>query len=242
MKRRHFIIGDVHGMFDALTTLVESFELNPYDVLIFVGDLVDKGPHSALVVRYVRELSNFYNVIVVEGNHEEKHRRFRKSGNTNMVGADEMATITDELSAKDIAFMETFVPFHYVPEHDVLVVHAGIPANMQEFPETVEQALSLKGAKRKQFQAIMRTRYVDADTGSMVVWGEEKEADPFWADVYDGRFGHVVFGHEPLEEVTRFPHATGVDTGAVYGRALSALVYTEGASEPFVMSVEVGDA
>jgi len=66
--------------------------------------------------------------------------------------------------------------------------------------------------------------------GSFVSFGEERSIDPFWADVYDGRFGHVFFGHNPWKKAKspkQFPHATGLDLGAVYGRFLAAAVLTE---------------
>jgi ADP-ribose pyrophosphatase YjhB (NUDIX family) len=235
MSRRYLIVGDVHGMFEALSALVASFRPRQDDVLVFVGDLVDKGPDSAAVVRFVRELAARYEVVLVEGNHEEKHRRFRRTRNMSMIGAEEMASITDELSTADVTFLETAVPFYRIPEHGVLVVHAGIPANMSYFPASLEEAALLTGKEKRHFARIQRTRYVDAVSGEAVTLGEEKEGDPFWADIYDGRFGFVVFGHEPLPEVTFFPYAAGIDTGAYRGGALSALVYGEGT--PYVLAV-----
>ena len=83
---RYIIIGDVHGMLVELQALIEKVELRPDDCIVFVGDLVDKGPSPEGVVRYVKALSEDYDVVVVEGNHEEKHRRFRKSQNMEMKG------------------------------------------------------------------------------------------------------------------------------------------------------------
>lgn len=61
----HYIIGDVHGHYDTLMQLVERL---PDDAkLIFVGDLIDRGPKSAEVVRFVREGG----YACVMGNHEE---------------------------------------------------------------------------------------------------------------------------------------------------------------------------
>ena len=69
----------------------------------------------------------------------------------------------------------------------------------------------------------MRTRYIDAQKG-FIGLGHEKSGDPYWADVYDGRFGHVIFGHQPfLEGVKYFNHATGIDTGASFWRLSDCL-------------------
>ena len=98
---------------------------------------------------------------------------------------------------------------------------------MKHFPESVEEIYALSNKRRKAFERIMRTRYLDPATGKMLELGKNKPGDPFWAEVYDGRFGHVVFGHEPLYGVTFFPYATGIDTSAVYGGLLTALVYED---------------
>jgi hypothetical protein len=77
--------------------------------------------------------------------------------------------------------------------------------------------------------------------GSFVSFGEERDIDPFWAEVYGtgGRkalFGHLYFGHSPFigSEPKRFPHATGLDTGAVYGGSLTAAVLVDGREPSFV--------
>ena len=61
----HYVIGDVHGHYDTLMELVAKL---PKDAkLVFVGDLIDRGPKSAEVIRFVRE----GNHSCVMGNHEE---------------------------------------------------------------------------------------------------------------------------------------------------------------------------
>ena len=75
---RHILIGDVHGMDSALEVLLERVAPTAADQIIFVGDLVDKGPDSAGVVRRVRELSDTNDVVLVLGNHEDTHARYRK--------------------------------------------------------------------------------------------------------------------------------------------------------------------
>lgn len=86
--------------------------------------------------------------------------------------------------------------------------------------------------------AIVVKRKQVRPAGSFVSLGQEKDSDPFWAEVYDGRFGHVFFGHSPFISETgepkRFPHATGLDTGAVFGGHLTAAVLEEGQEVRFV--------
>lgn len=75
------------------------------------------------------------------------------------------------------------------------------------------------------------TRKKVAERGSFLSLGKETSDDPYWADVYDGRHGHVYFGHQPFlddEAPKLFPHATGLDLGAVFGGHLAAVVLEEG--------------
>ena len=237
---RTIIIGDVHGMVVELQSMLEKIESHATDTFVFVGDLVDKGPEAIETVRLIRNLSEQFNIVVLQGNHEEKHNRYRKhlaSDNgvaDTMTGADEMGELTKAMSEKDKDFMEDFVPFHKIQDYEILVVHAGIPGNMKEFPGTIVETLTFSNEQRKSLSRILRTRHINIETGEAIRLGEETEADPFWAEVYDGRFGHVVFGHEPfMEGVRKFPHATGIDTGAVFGGSLTAMIL-EGGKRKFV--------
>lgn len=66
--------------------------------------------------------------------------------------------------------------------------------------------------------------------GEFVSLGKEQEGDVFWAEVYDGRHGHVFFGHQPFlrENPVKFPHATGIDLGCVHGNKLCAVILNSG--------------
>ncbi|MEB3828854.1 metallophosphoesterase family protein [Phormidium sp. CCY1219] len=65
-KGRRIVIGDVHGHYDALMRLIEAIAPGEGDRLYFLGDLIDRGPQSARVVKFVRESS--YQCLL--GNHE----------------------------------------------------------------------------------------------------------------------------------------------------------------------------
>jgi|TARA_R100000306_G_C4381617_1_gene145095 aryl carrier-like protein len=244
MDGRLLIIGDVHGMLDALRQLVGELDIQPSDTLVFVGDLIDKGPDSIGVLSYVEALRRHasFEVILVEGNHEDRMRRYLRNRKVRPKVATEQATHTPELeqlskqlTAERLAFLDWSVPFFHCKSLDVLVVHGGIPGTMSTFPASIEAAKSLTGRKAKSFEKIFRTRYVDAASGKFLALGAQRPDDPFWAETYDGRFGHVVFGHQPfLEGPAEFPYATGIDTGAVHGGGLTALVCAPDAPRRFL--------
>jgi len=240
------IIGDVHGALGPLVALVETLGLNLGDRLVFVGDIVDKGPDPAGVVRFVRQLSETapYEVVLVEGNHEDRHRRYHintaerpKVARAMAAEAPELTALDADLSEDDRVFLATAIPFLRLPDWGALVVHGGIPGTMRSFPESVEQANQWHGSRGKAFRKILRTRYVSADTGRYLALGHNQPGDPFWAEDYDGRFGHVIFGHQPwLDGPACFAHATGIDTAAVHGGQLTALVLP-GDGDPYFESV-----
>ncbi|HEY9661629.1 MAG TPA: metallophosphoesterase family protein [Allocoleopsis sp.] len=67
MVGRRIFIGDVHGHYDGLMQLLELVAIGSADQVHFVGDLIDRGPKSAEVVRFIRE--NAYPCVL--GNHEQ---------------------------------------------------------------------------------------------------------------------------------------------------------------------------
>lgn len=231
---RTIVIGDVHGCVEEFNELLNALApVAGVDAVVLCGDLVDKGPHSAAVVARARALRDSgVDTVLVLGNHEEKHGRFRArlaagTDVTALKGHEEMASITDGLSSEDVAFLDSAVLFHRLPEHDVTVVHAGIPLNVAALPEDMS---TLSRKERDRLALVCRVRFVRPSTGGMVPLGQEQDGDVYWADAYDGRFGHVLFGHEPFmgDRDGRFPHATGLDHGCVFGGKLSAAVLVQG--------------
>lgn len=242
--KRTCIFGDVHGMRDLLEELVEKLDLKESDTLVSLGDLVDKGPDSAGTVKYLGQLSREapFKTVLLEANHEDRHIRYQRNLTERPKIARQMAEaakmlpdLDAALDEEDRAFLKSAHLFLRVPSHNVLCLHAGIPGNFDWFPETVEEVCALPKKDQQWLRQVLRTRYLDAETGRMLSLGKEKPGDPFWADIYDGRYGHVVFGHQPFFEGPReFPHATGIDTGAVEGGHLTALVLHEGGTREYV--------
>lgn len=71
--RRIIAMSDIHGHLDHMIQLLKQLEYNRDDILILVGDLIDKGPDSLRTVRYIMELASHNQVYVSQGNVDE-HR------------------------------------------------------------------------------------------------------------------------------------------------------------------------
>ncbi len=226
---RTIIFGDVHGCLRELQDLLVACQVKPTDTLVSVGDLMDKGPECAGVVQYLRSLPN--PVVLVRGNHEERHERFRKNEARVAKGdlpanpmqrLDELHDAAKGLTAEDVAFLDAAVSHYVGPGY--LVVHAGVTPSMREIPARNT------GKMDKKWSQVYRVRFV-SPTGAMVALGAETDQDVFWADTYDGRFGTVYFGHQPfmLDTPRMFPHAVGLDLGCVYGgRLAAAIIHPDG--------------
>ncbi|CAJ0842386.1 20860_t:CDS:2 [Entrophospora sp. SA101] len=75
LEKNLIFIGDIHGSLDELKSLIKVLNYNPNsDHLIFVGDLIIKGPKSIEVLRYLQPMG----VSVVRGNHEDKVLRWKQ--------------------------------------------------------------------------------------------------------------------------------------------------------------------
>lgn len=66
-SHRRIIIGDVHGHYEGLMTLLEAIAPDKRDQVYFLGDLIDRGPDSARVVNFVQQSP--YHCLL--GNHEQ---------------------------------------------------------------------------------------------------------------------------------------------------------------------------
>lgn len=230
-QKRTFAIGDVHGCLEELNTLLQLMRLTSEDHLIFAGDLVDKGPDSAGVVRRVRELSSQMTVSVVQGNHEEGHLRWMAKPEDKkpvMKRHEEYSQIHANMTDEDRDFMKTFLLFVHLPEMGIVVTHGGVPDSMKYLPD----ARVIEGMSRQDrdwYGQMCRLRSVDSN-GRFVGLYEEKPEHVFWATRYDGRFGQVFFGHQPFvqEDPKEFPFATGLDLACVHGGLLCAVELNEG--------------
>jgi len=71
---RVFCIGDIHGCYDALITLVNKIPILEEDYVIALGDFIDRGPNSAEVVSWLLERYKAKQLVPILGNHEEMLR------------------------------------------------------------------------------------------------------------------------------------------------------------------------
>jgi len=153
MLRRQIAVGDVHGCFDLLKTLLEDvIVFRPdQDMLIFMGDYIDRGEKVREVVRYLKALEekNPEAVILLKGNHEdlaysaltspspERMMLFWRlnKGDYTIISFGGIQKTAEEL----VPFIESLQLYYETDTH--IFVHAGIPAGKDISTATIEEIL-----------------------------------------------------------------------------------------------------
>jgi len=214
---RTLFIGDVHSCADELSELLERAALVSGDRVVLTGDLLSRGPKPLEVLELYRALGARATV----GNHEHRlldAHRARQAGEKGPRLSQSHQAIVSELTPEDWALLEALPLFIDVPEHGVVVVHAGIDPRLP--------------LSEQDPWVVTHVRSIDAKGHVSEKWGTS------WATGYAGP-AHIVFGHNAQRAPQLHPFATGLDTGCVYGGRLTGMILPEGASPPSV--AERGD-
>jgi bis(5'-nucleosyl)-tetraphosphatase (symmetrical) len=122
-----YAIGDVQGCYQELLALTKTIHFDPAnDRLWFVGDLVNRGPESLQVLRYVRSLGSA--AVTVLGNHDLHLLAVAFGANERLRDDD---TLDDILEASDRDDLLTWLRHQELLHHDAqlgyTMIHAGLP-------------------------------------------------------------------------------------------------------------------
>ncbi len=252
-----YAIGDVQGCQRELMTLLSLLEFNPdSDRLWFVGDLVNRGPNSLEVLRFVKSLGD--RAVTVLGNHD-LHLLAIATGTREPGPGD---TFGDILAAPDRAELIDWLRRLPLLHHDAglgyTMIHAGLPpqwdlAQAAGCAAELEAVLrsddyvaflrdmyggkpdwwseDLRGTDRLRFilNCYTRLRFCDAhgrihlkEKGSP--FEREDDLKPWFE--FPGRASaglNLVFGHWSTLGRYHAPGVCALDSGCVWGGALTAL-------------------
>ncbi len=227
------IVGDIHGCFDELVKLLESLGYGvdrhtdvpegdwsvtpPAEAsdrkLLFLGDLVDRGPKSPAVLRLVMRAVRDGVAHCVPGNHDVK--LMRKLNGKKVQLTHGLAETIEQLESEPPEFLDAVRQFidslvsHYVLDDAKLVIaHAGLQESMQ----------GRGSGKVREFCLYGETTGETDEFGLPVRYN--------WAGEYRGR-AMVVYGHTPVPEADWLNGTICIDTGCVFGGKLTALRYPE---------------
>ncbi|HEU0054534.1 MAG TPA: polynucleotide kinase-phosphatase, partial [Longimicrobium sp.] len=217
------VIGDVHGCGDELDELLDALGYAPGEdgvrrhpegrKAVFVGDLVDRGPRVAHVLRTAMAMVAAGSALAVPGNHDVKlvkalrGRKVRVSHGL----AESLAQLegeTPEFREAVAAFLDDLVSHYVLDDGRLVVAHAGMKEELQGRGSGAVREFALYGET----------------TGETDEFGLPVRHN--WAAEYRGRAA-VVYGHTPVPEPEWINGTINVDTGCVFGGALTALRWPE---------------
>jgi protein phosphatase len=217
------IIGDIHGCYKELRALLDrlGYQVSEDGTVtppegrkaIFVGDLVDRGPDTPAVLRLVMGMVAAGAALCVPGNHDMKLMRKLKGKNVQIThglaeSLEQLAHESTEFSQQIAQFMDDLVSHYVLDDGRLVVAHAGMPESMQG-----------RGSGRvREFALYGETTGETDEFGLPVRYN--------WAADYRGQ-AMVVYGHTPIPEPEWLNRTINIDTGCVFGGALTALRYPE---------------
>lgn len=215
---RDFVVGDVHGCFTLLEQSLAKVGFDKStDRLFSVGDLVDRGPESEDAIKWL-DYDWFH---AVKGNHEEL---VRASPGLHLANGGAWFISLSIGEQQDFRHAFDLLPIAIEVETDsgsVGLIHAEVPGD----DWLLFSAPSISSEKR-----------------------EHMERFALWSrDIIRGRssfsgvanIGKVFVGHTPVNEVVTIKNVHYIDTGAVFGRALTlACIQGEGAGEFHTFNVK----
>lgn len=224
IRKKWFVVGDVHGEYDLLEKLLMHWDQETEN-LIFLGDLADRGPKSKACFEKVLALVNSGQARCIKGNHEvmflewlenpeERYLNYLRNGGKETIEDLLFEDATVEQSPQELAaqIKEQYpellaglkaLPF-YIEEESFICVHAGINLDLEDWRETSERDF---------------------------VWMREEFFNH--PERPDKR---VIFGHTPVQTLHEDQTSTllwyrdgrwNIDGGAAYGGALHGLVISE---------------
>ena len=245
-----YAIGDVQGCYDELQALLGDFAFGKGDRLWFVGDLVNRGPKSLQILRFVRSLGE--RAVIVLGNHDlhlvTQHEGFERPRQDD--------TLSDVLTAPDrrelVDWLRTRPMMH--ADAGFAMVHAGLlpqwsidkalrlareveaalaASDYRDFlanmygskPDRWSDALTGWDRLRVIVNAMTRMRFSTPD-GKMEFRAKGATAPPgyhAWFDLRPKEGVTLLCGHWSALGLKLTERLAALDSGCVWGGALSAL-------------------
>lgn len=223
-KRKVFVVGDIHGCFDLLQTQLNVKGFDPeQDLLVSVGDLVDRGPDSMASLDWI--LHPWFKRVL--GNHEvltqlEGEFCHLQNGGAWLHNEDRTS---EEVKAILLLLQDAPVALEVKTRTGKLLgfTHAGVPCQP---PRT--------------WQKIMETACEDAYLCDQLLWDrttiqtakQKPHAKPLTVEGVDWCFA----GHTPVKQVVVGGNQVWLDTGAFATNVLTVLEVTDGYVHPTVFN------
>ncbi|HHO75297.1 MAG TPA: serine/threonine protein phosphatase [Deltaproteobacteria bacterium] len=212
---RTFAIGDIHGCLGKLEDLIARIEPEKDDLLIFLGDYIDRGTDVREVIDFLIDLAIKIPCIFLRGNHEDMFLEFLEFG-TNR---------TMFFANGGLKTIDSYIRPSSFVSHDQVAM--ALPETHRDFY-----------ASMKWYYEDPGYIYVHAGMKPHISMQEQERQDMIWIRddfIFSGEplEKKVIFGHTPFARPFVKQDKIGIDTGAVYGGCLTAVELPQ---ETFVRS------
>lgn len=213
---RIFVIGDIHGCAAEtevlLTFLQGKLGLTPHDLVVFLGDYIDRGPDSYGVLDLlVRFQEKFPSTRFLRGNHEDMLMDFLGFGG-NLGHA--------FLYNGGLETIQSYGISVFSPPQEMMKL---IPEDHFKFFSSLDSIIEVDDFILVHAGLNPELALIDQN-GEDIFWIRE----PFLDSEYQFK-KTIVFGHTPHKEVYDFrPSKLGLDTGLVFGNKLSCVELRSG--------------
>ena len=217
------VVGDVHGCREELELLLTKLGYAPTDdcayehpqgrKAVFLGDLVDRGPDAVGCVELAMRMTARGTALCIQGNHETRLLKKLRGKDVKLTHGLEttmaqLETIDAERRDAITTWIDGLISHFVLDDGRLVVAHAGMKEAYQ----------GRSSGRVREFALYGET------TGEIDSYGLPVRAD--WANEYRGR-ATVVYGHTPVLEAEWVNGTICVDTGCVFGGALTALRWPE---------------
>jgi serine/threonine protein phosphatase 1 len=209
-----FVIGDIHGCISELRYLLDDLPLHRGDVVVFLGDYIDRGPDSKEVVSFLIELKKRLSdieLVFLKGNHEDMFLGYLglagQHGNMFLVNGGIATLASYGLTPDKLTVSNTLAAIS--PDH------------LQFYNEL--RSMHLMDAFLCVHAGVRPEKSLAEQSAEDLIWIRDK----FIFNAHKLPYT-VLFGHTPQHAVLfDLPYKIGLDTGLVYGNMLTCLEVDE---------------
>ncbi|MDP2090524.1 MAG: metallophosphoesterase [Candidatus Gracilibacteria bacterium] len=193
---RTIFIGDVQGCYDELKLLIKKLKLKKNDKVYFVGDLINRGPKSYKVLKYLYK--NKYRFTSIKGNHELNFLNWLKGEKYS--DNKQLKKLKNKIEEHKKNYLIKYIeglPLFIEEEHFILI-HGGLIPNKKLEDHTEQEITNIR----------------------------EFNGKP-WYEYYKGN-KPIIYGHRAESGLQIRKKTKGLDSGCVYGKALTAYILETG--------------
>lgn len=193
----YFAIGDIHGEFFKLSRLIQRLHIKKDDVLVFIGDYIDRGNMSFEVMDLLLEYQKKYNCVFLKGNHEEMFMDFLSGINERLFLHNGGYKTQDSYRSHgfDIELHTDYLDRHIPRSHITFF------QKLKGYYETEEFIFVHAGISTRTPLENMPNEILLWDRG-------------FSSIAYKGKV--VVYGHTPNRKILNEKYKICIDTGACF--------------------------